>query len=307
MNMEPQSRATDSARARTQDVPAVAGDVEEDGETAVGLVAWWGHEGHAGGAHALVRRVEIVDAEEEAHAAGDLIADRLRLVGAVGSGEQDPGLRADRPHDDPALGPTIVGSRRRIVDQLVEPWLAPSGAVVDRSRGAVGTRDIAIADVGTGDLAGPVALHVAVADPFATNDGVGTHAHRAARDVPADVVAPRTAAGIAIAETIAREHAVGPAAELAVAHVGASSRAIVDAIDPTHIRLPTLDIARTDLAHELAAVDPAAPTSPAVTRIGLPTSAVPRHRSHQSRDAPGRDAFSKSPHHLPRCDSTPNG
>ena len=62
-------------------------------------------------------RVEVLDAQEEPDAAGELVPDRARLL-AVGAGEQEAGLGTRRPHDDPALGRPVVGQRRRVLDEL---------------------------------------------------------------------------------------------------------------------------------------------------------------------------------------------
>ena len=117
-------------------VPPIAGDVEEHGEPAVGLVARWSDELDTGSGHPGVRGVEVVDAEEEPDPAGDLAADSGRLVVTVGAGEQDAGRRARRPADDPALWTSVVGQRRRVAHQL-----EPEGADEELDGGVVVLHD----------------------------------------------------------------------------------------------------------------------------------------------------------------------
>ena len=68
-------RARLSSFRRAEEVPPVAGDVEEHGDPAVDLGAWLGDELDAGRHHSRVGGVEVVDPEEEPDAAGDLVAD----------------------------------------------------------------------------------------------------------------------------------------------------------------------------------------------------------------------------------------
>ena len=56
-------------------------------------------------------RVEVVDVEEEADAAGELSADGAGLLVAVGVGEEQAGLGARRADHDPALLAAVVGRR----------------------------------------------------------------------------------------------------------------------------------------------------------------------------------------------------
>src|SRR5687768_15030260 len=64
------------------EVPAIASDVEKNGDLAVGFFARLAHEFHAGGDETFVTGVEVVDAQEESDAAGVLFADDggLRLT-----------------------------------------------------------------------------------------------------------------------------------------------------------------------------------------------------------------------------------
>src|SRR3954447_1982525 len=100
---------------RAEQVPAVAGDVEEDHHAAVGLVPRLGGECDSGCDHPLVLRVEILDTQEQPDAAGELLADRRALVVPVGLREQQPRLSIRRPDHHPALGPALLGRQRRLV------------------------------------------------------------------------------------------------------------------------------------------------------------------------------------------------
>src|ERR1700747_2396236 len=105
----------------TYEVPAVAGDVEEDGHPAVGLVARLGGEFPAGRRHPPVRGVKVLDLQEEADPPGDLVTDGRGLALAVGAGQQDARLGAGRPDDDPALRPAALRRPRGRVLRQLEP------------------------------------------------------------------------------------------------------------------------------------------------------------------------------------------
>src|SRR3954447_20546553 len=70
-----------------EEIPAVACDVAEDDDPAVGLGAGLAEELDACRLHALVAGVEVVDAEEEADPPGVLVADRRDLVFTVSARE----------------------------------------------------------------------------------------------------------------------------------------------------------------------------------------------------------------------------
>jgi hypothetical protein len=73
-----------TARAEgTEKVPAVSGDIQEDGNLPVLLHPRRGDELDAVFAHALICGLEIIDAKEHADATGELLADGLRLPLAV--------------------------------------------------------------------------------------------------------------------------------------------------------------------------------------------------------------------------------
>jgi hypothetical protein len=60
-------------RRRTDEVPFVAGDVEEHGDAAVGFGTRCREELHARGCHPRVRGAEVLNVEEETHPAGGLL------------------------------------------------------------------------------------------------------------------------------------------------------------------------------------------------------------------------------------------
>ena len=73
----------------------------------------------AGLEHPVIGGLEVVDAQEQSDAAGELIADRSGLPVAVRPREQQRGGCARRPDDDPAFpAPLAAGQRRRVLDQL---------------------------------------------------------------------------------------------------------------------------------------------------------------------------------------------
>lgn len=92
-----------------QQVPPIAGDVEEHSDAPVGLGAWRGHELHPSGHHPLVGGVEVVHPKEEPDAVGDLIPDDSGLRAAIGTGEQDARLGTGRADNDPPLRSAVVG------------------------------------------------------------------------------------------------------------------------------------------------------------------------------------------------------
>ena len=63
-----------------QQVPSIPLQIEEDDHLPVRLLARCAHERHPGGDHPLIRRVEVVDAQEETDPPGELLADRRFLV-----------------------------------------------------------------------------------------------------------------------------------------------------------------------------------------------------------------------------------
>ncbi len=65
-----------------------------------------------------MRLGEVVDPQEEPDPSGELASDDGTLLVPVGECQQDAGHRTGRPDDDPPLRSTVVGRRRRVLDQL---------------------------------------------------------------------------------------------------------------------------------------------------------------------------------------------
>src|SRR5688572_9754955 len=107
-----------SRRRGAEEVPLVARDIEENGDLAIGFGARRSHERDPRRDHALVGRAEIIDLQEKADAAGELVADDALLLFAVRPGDQNPGRSTWRAYDHPALRPPVVGKRRDIFDEL---------------------------------------------------------------------------------------------------------------------------------------------------------------------------------------------
>src|SRR5215470_17782692 len=102
-----------------EEIPFVTGDIEEDSDPAIGLDTGRRQEGDPRRNHALVGGAEIVDVQEEADTAGELVADDALLLFAVRPGEQYAARSAGRTHDDPALrSPVPGGERGRILDEV---------------------------------------------------------------------------------------------------------------------------------------------------------------------------------------------
>ena len=97
---------------RLDEVDAVAVEVAEDGDGAVGFVAGRAFEDDALRGHAGVVAVEVVGGDEEEDAAAGLVADGGDLLGGGGLGEEQarpPGAGVGRGDDDPALAGAHVG------------------------------------------------------------------------------------------------------------------------------------------------------------------------------------------------------
>ena len=81
---------------RSQEAPAVSGEAFKDNHGSVRLFAWFAVEPHAPIAQAAVGRVEVVNAQEERDPSGTLLSDAGALVFAVGTGQEETGLRPPR-------------------------------------------------------------------------------------------------------------------------------------------------------------------------------------------------------------------
>ena len=106
------------ATARPEQVPPIAGHVLEDGDSTVELVARLAHELDADGPHAAVLGVKVLNAQKEADTTGVLATDDRSLIVTVGLRQQEAGDRTRRSDDDPPFRPSIVGVRRRVLDEL---------------------------------------------------------------------------------------------------------------------------------------------------------------------------------------------
>lgn len=107
-----------------EEVPPVAGDVEEDRDPAIGLGPWFPDEGDTGPGHPSVSGVEVVDTEEEPDPAGYLVTDSGTLVFSVGARERNPGLGTRGPHDDLPLGSPVIGQRWGVLDEVEAEYVA---------------------------------------------------------------------------------------------------------------------------------------------------------------------------------------
>jgi hypothetical protein len=96
-------------RAWAEQIPAVAGDVAKNDHASVRLGTRRGDELDAGGPHPFVRGIEVIDPEEEADPARDLVTDCGGLTITVGTGEQDARLGTRWADDDPPLRAPVVG------------------------------------------------------------------------------------------------------------------------------------------------------------------------------------------------------
>ena len=112
------ARPAHALRRRADEVPFVAGDVEEHRDVAVGFGARCREELHARGRHPGMRRAEILDVEEETHSAGRLPPGDGGLVFAVSPRQQQAGRGAWRPDYHPPLGPALVRQGRGVLHEL---------------------------------------------------------------------------------------------------------------------------------------------------------------------------------------------
>ena len=67
---------------------------------------------------AVIRRPEILDAQEEPDAAGELLSDDCVLMIAVGAREQNAGRPVARSNDNPTLGAAIVRQCRQVFYEI---------------------------------------------------------------------------------------------------------------------------------------------------------------------------------------------
>lgn len=121
-----------AVRSRTEQIPSVPGNVDEDGDLPVGLAPRFGHELDAHLFHTRVSGLEVLDPQEQPDASRELIPDRTGLLLAVGLSEQQSACRSRRPYDHPSLGSSVVSDRRQVFDELKAEHVdeEPDGLVV---------------------------------------------------------------------------------------------------------------------------------------------------------------------------------
>ena len=100
-----------------EQVPAIAGDVAEHCDPAVGLGSGLRHDLYFVVDQTGERGVEVVDPQEEPDPSCCLIPDRSALPFAVGLGEEETGATADRSHHDPPLRLPVIRFRRLVGDE----------------------------------------------------------------------------------------------------------------------------------------------------------------------------------------------
>jgi hypothetical protein len=92
--------------------------MSRNSDPAIGFGARLGEELHTPGRHPGVGGTEILDLQEETHAAGRLLADHGRLISPIRPREQQAGLRIWRPDHHPPLGAPVVGLGRGVLHEL---------------------------------------------------------------------------------------------------------------------------------------------------------------------------------------------
>ena len=99
-------------------IPAVAGEVEEDGDPAVRLRARSDDEFHTIGRHSFEGLIEVVHTQEEPDPSGDLIPETGSLFVSVGLRQQNSRLASGRAYDDPSFRSSVVRDRGGILYQI---------------------------------------------------------------------------------------------------------------------------------------------------------------------------------------------
>jgi hypothetical protein len=97
-----------AARSWTEQIPAIAGDIQEHGDLAVCLTAGWPDELDTCCHHPLVLMSKVVHTQKEAYAAGVLVPNDCDLAITIRTGEEQTpfGHLADAPQ------PSASGGRR---------------------------------------------------------------------------------------------------------------------------------------------------------------------------------------------------
>src|SRR5215831_9296173 len=105
-------------RRGTDEIPLVAGYVEEHSHAAIGLGTRCRHELNTGSCHPRVYGPEIFHVEEETDPASGLSAHNSGLVFSVSSREEQAGHGARRADHDPSLGAPVIGQGRGVLHEL---------------------------------------------------------------------------------------------------------------------------------------------------------------------------------------------
>ena len=111
----------------SEEIPPVSGNVEEDGNSTVGLGTRSTNESDTGLGHPPVYGVEVIDMKEESDPTGCLVTNCRTLVFAVGASKKEPCLRVGRANYHPALRPPVVGERRRVLHQFESEYTGKEG------------------------------------------------------------------------------------------------------------------------------------------------------------------------------------
>jgi hypothetical protein len=102
----------------TEQIPPITLAIEKHGDLPVGLHGRRADEDDSGIQHPTIRRIEIVDSEEEADSPAKLATDDRRLFLSVRSSEQDSGDAAEGPHHHRTFRPAVVRERWKVFDEL---------------------------------------------------------------------------------------------------------------------------------------------------------------------------------------------
>lgn len=105
-------------RVGTEQIPAVAFQVEKHGEFAVRLNLRPRDKADSGRDHSLVRHFEVFHPQKQTDAARKLLPDHSNLVFAIGAGKEDACPASGRPDDDPTFRTPIIRQRRCVLHQL---------------------------------------------------------------------------------------------------------------------------------------------------------------------------------------------
>lgn len=112
------TRRAAGRRPGAEEVPTIAGDVDEDGEAAVRLIVRSGDELDAARPHAPVSGIEVVDPHDEADPAGMLHSDGVTLLISVCASQQQSRWCTRRPAHQPSLLSSIDRAGGCALDEI---------------------------------------------------------------------------------------------------------------------------------------------------------------------------------------------